>query len=54
MGALKQEQMELANNLTASERACLSVEAGLKSAEAQAEDQCKQLHMTEIELATQR
>ena len=46
--------MELANKLIAVERARLSVEAGLKSVNSQAEDQHKQLHMTEIELATQR
>ena len=54
LGALKQEQIELANKLTASKKACLSAEAFLKSTEAQAEDQRKQLHLTEIELATQR
>ena len=36
------------------EKACLSAKAFLKSAEVQAEDQRKQLHLTEIELATQR
>ena len=40
--------------LTAMERARLSAEAGLKSMETQAKDQCKLLHMTEIELTTQR
>ena len=54
LGALKQEQTELANKLTIAERARLSAEAGLKSLETQVEDQHKQLHMTEIELATQR
>ena len=44
----------MANKLTTGEKARLSVEAGLKSAETQIEDQCKQLHMTEIELAIQR
>ena len=43
--------MELANKLTATERARLSVEAGLKSAKTQAKDQRKQLHMIEIKLA---
>ena len=46
--------MELANKLITAERARLSAEAGLKSVNSQAEDQHKQLHMTEIELATQR
>ena len=54
LGAFKQEQTELANKLIVKERARRSAEAGLKSAEIQVEDQCKQLHMTEIELATQR
>ena len=54
LGALKQEQTKLDNKLTAVERARLNAEAGLKSLETQAEDQCKQLLMTEIELATQR
>ena len=35
-------------------RARLSAEAFLKSVEAQAEDQCKQLHITEIKLVTQK
>ena len=54
LGAFKQEHMELANKLTAAERARLSAKAGLKSIEIQAEDQRKQLHMTEIKLATRR
>ena len=41
LGALKQEQTELSNKLVAVDRACLSVEAGLKNEEMQAEDQCK-------------
>ena len=51
LGALKQEQTELANKLIVAERVRLSAKAGLKSLETQAEDQCKQLHMTEIKLA---
>ena len=46
--------MELAKKLTTTERARLSAKASLKSAETQAEDQCKQLHITEIELTTQK
>ena len=38
LGALKEEHAELTNKPTASERKCLSVVAGLKSAETQAED----------------
>ena len=41
LGAFKQEQTELSNKLVAVDRACLSVEAGLKNEEMQAEDQCK-------------
>ena len=52
LGASEQKNKELANKLTAVDRAHLSAKAGLKNAEIQAEDQCKQLHMTEIELAT--
>ena len=51
---LKQELTKLSNKLIAADRARLSDEAGLKSVEIQAEDQCKQLHITKIELATQR
>ena len=54
LGALKQEQIELANKLIASKRACQSVEAGLKSLETQVEDQRQQLPIIEIDLATQR
>ena len=50
--AFKQEHTELANKLTTIERARLSAEAGLKTTETQVEDQHKQLHMIEIELAT--
>ena len=52
LGDLKQEQTGLSNNLIGTNRARLSVKVGLKNAEMQVEDQCKQLHMTEIELAT--
>ena len=38
----------------AQERARLSAEAGLKNVKDQAKDQRKKLHLTEIELATQR
>ena len=34
------------------DRAHLSVKVGLKNVVIQAEDQCKQLHMKKIELAT--
>ena len=54
LGALKQEQMELTNKMTTLERASLTAEAFLKSMEAQVKDQRQQLHITEIELATQK
>ena len=54
MGALKQEQMELTNKMTTLERASLTAKAFLKSTEAQVKDQRQQLHITEIELATQK
>ena len=54
LGALEQKQTKLANKLTITERVHLNAEAGLKSLETKAEDQCKQLHMIEITLATQR
>ena len=51
---MNKKNKELVDKLTVVDRAHLSAKAGLKNAEIQAEDQCKQLHMTEIELATQR
>ena len=54
LGALKQEQMEFANKLIATNKARLSAEASVKNVEMQAEDQSKQLHMIGIKLATQR
>ena len=48
------EQMELYNKLVEADGARLSVEAGLKTIERQAEDQHKKLHIIEIELATQK
>ena len=51
---LNKKNKELVDELNVVERAHLSAKAGLKNAEIQAEDQCKQLHMIEIELATQR
>ena len=44
----------MSNKLIAADRVHLSAKVGLKNVEMQAEDQHKQLHMTEIELATQR
>ena len=46
--------MQLAEKLKAVESAHQSAEAGLKTAEAQAEDQHKQLYTTQINLATKK
>ena len=54
MGASEQKNKELATKLAAEKSAHLSAKAGLKSIEARVEDQHKKLHITEIELATQR
>ena len=54
LGAMKQENQELATKLTFEERAQRSAEAGLKNVQGQAEDQRKKLYLTEIELATQK
>ena len=48
------EKTQLAAKLKAAENAYQSVEAGLKTAEAQAEDQRKQLYTTQINLATEK
>ena len=50
LGAAEQKNKELASKLVTEEKAYLSAEVGLKNAE----DQRKKLHLTEIELATQR
>ena len=54
LGPLKQEQAELSEKLKVIDQARLSVEAGLKTVERQAEDQRQKLHLTEIDLATQK
>ena len=54
LGAIKQENQELATKLTFEERAQRSAEAGLKNVQNQAKDQRKKLYLTEIELATQK
>ena len=48
------KKTQLAKKLKAVESACQSAEAGLKTAEAQAEDQRKQLYTTKINLATKK
>ena len=47
VGSLKQENLELAEKF----KECWSVEAGLKNAETQAEDQRQKLYVTETSLA---
>ena len=54
LGALKEEHAKLAKKLKEAESARLSVEADLKTTEAQAEDQRKKLYTIELELATQK
>ena len=54
LGAAKEENKELLSKLIVEERERRSVKAGLKNAQTQAEDQCKLLYQTEIELATSR
>ena len=52
--ALKQEKAELTDKLVEAEKACSNAEAGLKIAERQAKKQRQQLHITDIDLATQK
>ena len=54
MGALKESQAKLAKQLKEVVRARDSSKVGLKTTEKQAEDLCKQLHYTEINLATEK
>ena len=51
LGAANHEKTQLAEKLKAIESTRQSVEAGLKTAEAQAEDQRKQLYTTQLNLA---
>ena len=54
LGIANHEKMQLAEKLKAAESARQSAETGLKPAEAQVEDQCKQLYTTQINLATEK
>ena len=54
LGATKEENKELLSKLIVEKRERKSIEAGLKNAQTQAEDQHKLLYQTEIELATSR
>ena len=54
VGNLKEDQAKLFEQLKEAIRARDNSEAGLKNAEKQVEEQCKQLHYTEINLATEK
>ena len=54
LGTLKENQAQLSEQLKEVVRARDSSEAGLKTTEKQAEDLRKQLHYTEINLATEK
>ena len=54
LGALKEKQFKLAEQMKEAVRARDSAEAGLKPTEKQVEDLHKQLHYTEINLATEK
>ena len=54
LGALKHDHLELTDKFKESENRRKSAEAGLKSAETQAEDQRKELYSTQINLATEK
>ena len=53
-GSLKHDHLELTEKFKESEKRRKSAEAGLKSAETQAEDQRKELYSTQINLATEK
>ena len=54
LGVANHEKMQLAEKLKAIESARQSAEVGLKNAEAQAEDQRKELYTTQLNLATKQ
>ena len=54
LGALKQEQAKLSKKLKEADQARQSVEASLKIMERQVEDSSQKLHLTEIDLSTER
>ena len=54
MGTLKEDQARLSKQVKEAVRARDSSEAGVKNVEKQAEEQRKQLHYTEINLATEK
>ena len=54
LGALKENHFKMAEQLKEAVRAIDSAEAGLKTTEKQFEDIRKQLHYTEISMATEK
>ena len=54
LGVANHEKTQLVEKLKAAESMHQSAEAGLKIAEPQAEDQCKQLYTSQINLATEK
>ena len=54
LGVVNHEKTQLAEKFKAVESARQSAEAGLKNAEAQAEDQHKELYTTQLNLATEQ
>ena len=54
LGVANHEKTQLAEKLKAVESAQQSAEAGLKNAEAQIEDQCKELYTTQLNLTTEQ
>ena len=54
LGALKEEHAKLSKKLKDLDKARLSVEVSLKTMERQMEDQHQKLHLTEINLATEK
>ena len=54
LGALEEENRDLANKLKKSDKERQNALAGLKNAEAQAEDQCKLLYTTKRNLAIEK
>ena len=54
LGALKENHSKMAEKLKEAIRARDSAKAGLKTTEKQFEDICKQLHYTEINMATEK
>ena len=54
LGTANHEKTQLAEKLKAAESVRQSAEAGLKNAEAQVEDQCKQLYTTQLNIATEQ